>query len=78
MDLLPIQSRRNRKYFGTTEEPEFESDARLRKPGGYPGDTSGEDELVQVLPETSADPLDRGARPKSIVIANGEVKGSQG
>ncbi len=67
-----------RKYFGTAEEPGFESDARLGKPGGYPGDTSHEDELVQVTPENSTDPLDRGARPKSIVIANGEIKGSQG
>ena len=67
-----------RKYFGTPEEPEVESDARLGKPGGYSGDTSNEDELVQVTPENSADPLDRGSRPKSIVISNGEVKGSQG
>lgn len=66
------------KYFGTTEEPAFESDARLGKPDGNPGDTSSEDELVQVTPENSADPLDRGSRPKSIVISNGEVKGSQG
>jgi hypothetical protein len=67
-----------RKYFGTTEEPAFESDARLGKPGSNPDDTSNEDELVQVTPENSADPLDRGARPKSVVISNGEIKGSQG
>lgn len=67
-----------RKYFGTTEESEFESDAGPGEGRGNPGNDSNDDEIVQVAPETSADPLDRGARPKSIVISKGEVKGSQG
>jgi hypothetical protein len=67
-----------RKYFGTTEDSEYESDAGPREAGGNPGNDSDDDEIVQVAPENSADPLDRGARPKSVVISKGEVKGSQG
>lgn len=67
-----------RKYFGTTEESAFESDAGPGQAGANPGNDSDDDEIVQVASETSADPLDRGNRPKAIVISEGEVKGSQG
>jgi hypothetical protein len=58
------------KYFGNSGEG---ADAVAADAG-----LDDDDEIVQVEPESRADPLDRGSRAKSIVISGNEIKGSQG
>ena len=58
------------KYFGNSVEG---ADAAAADE-----DSDDGDEIVQVEPESRADPLDRGSRAKSIVISGNEIKGSQG
>ncbi|HZJ47363.1 MAG TPA: hypothetical protein VFD63_26530 [Pyrinomonadaceae bacterium] len=58
------------KYFGSSGEG---ADAVAADAG-----SEDDDEIVQVEPESRADPLDRGSRAKSIVISGNEIKGSQG
>ena len=44
-----------------------------------PADTSDDDQIVALEPETPVDPWDRGSRPKSIVVdGTGKVIGRQG
>ena len=62
-----------RKYFGLVDELANGPDTATTDAAG-----NNDDEIVTVEPENRADALDRGGRAKSIVIANGEVKGSQG
>lgn len=62
-----------RKYFGLVDEWANGPDSSASDAA-----VSDEDEIVTVEPENKSDALDRGGRAKSVVIANGEVTGSQG
>jgi hypothetical protein len=80
-----------RKYLGDSEtgSPSDGDEASASEPAP-PNDTSGtgeepndegyEDEIVSYAPESPADPLDRGARPKTVVISGKDEKiiGRQG
>lgn len=67
-----------RKYFGSSDSA-ADSVSTGHNPGSNPGGyEEDEDEIVRVTPESVADPLDRGARAKSVIISRRGVKGSQG
>jgi hypothetical protein len=80
-----------RKYLGDseTESPSDDAEASPSEPA-LPSDTTGseegttdegyEDEIVSYAPESPVDPLDRGARPKTVVISGKDEKiiGRQG
>ena len=69
--ITPEIRQLRRKYFGIADE-------LSNGPTTADSAPETEDELVQVELENKPDELDRGSRVKSVVISNGEVKGSQG